>query len=86
MLSYLHQCAVNQIVVTAYEDHAAGTMVETPEGGGHFSCVVLRPRVTIAQGSDAAKALDLHHEAAHLCFIASSVNFPVGHEPGINVP
>jgi organic hydroperoxide reductase OsmC/OhrA len=23
----------------------------------------------------------IHHEASELCFIASSVNFPVGHEP-----
>ena len=34
MLSYLHRCAVNGIVVTAYEDYAEGSMVETPDGGG----------------------------------------------------
>jgi len=40
--------------------------------------------VTIA-GGDAELALALHHEASTKCFIASSVNFPVGHEPTIVV-
>ena len=37
----------------------------------------MKPRVTIAAGSDRAKALELHHEAHRLCFIANSVNFPI---------
>lgn len=76
MLAYLHLCAVNNIVVTEYEDAAEGTMLETG-----FTGVVLRPRVTIAPGSDPEKAQSLHHEAHQLCFIANSVNFPVSHEP-----
>jgi organic hydroperoxide reductase OsmC/OhrA len=82
MLSYLHLCAVSGIVVTAYADHAAGEMRETADGGGRFTAVVLRPRVRISAGDpDLAKAL---HEKAHdLCFIASSVNFPVKCEPEI---
>jgi organic hydroperoxide reductase OsmC/OhrA len=28
-----------------------------------------------------AKANELHHKAGEICFIASSVNFPVNHEP-----
>jgi organic hydroperoxide reductase OsmC/OhrA len=84
MLSYLHLCAVNNIVVTAYEDDAAGTMIETPDGGGRFSNVTLRPRVQITSESDAAKALELHHQAHELCFIANSVNFPVGCEPSLS--
>jgi organic hydroperoxide reductase OsmC/OhrA len=85
MLSYLHLCAVNDIVVTAYEDRASGTMAETADGGGHFTAVVLRPDATIAPGSDPDKALRLHEEAAKLCFIANSVRFPVTHEPAISV-
>jgi organic hydroperoxide reductase OsmC/OhrA len=46
---------------------------------------VLRPTVTIASGSDRDKARSLHHDAARLCFIARSINFPVGHEPTIIV-
>ena len=82
MLSYLHLCAVSEIVVAAYEDRAEGTMRETDEGGGRFVEVVLRPKVAIAAG-DPAKASRLHEEAHRLCFIATSVNFPVRCEPEI---
>ena len=85
MLSYLHQCAANGIVVTAYEDKASGTMVELEDGSGYFTGAVLRPNVTIAAGSDPDEALHLHEEAARLCFIANSVRFPVKHEAAINV-
>ncbi|MGD1069592.1 MAG: OsmC family protein [Bryobacteraceae bacterium] len=85
MLSYLHQCAVNGVVVAAYEDNAEGAMVETADGAGHFTAAILRPSVTIAPGSDPAKALHLHDEAARLCFIANSVRFPVTHQPTINM-
>ena len=39
--------------------------------------MVLKPRVTIAKGGDRGKALALHEQAHHLCFIARSVRFPV---------
>ena len=82
MLSYLHVCAINNIVVTAYEDTAHGTMQERPNGAGAFTQVVLHPRVTISEG-DPAKAKELHHQAHELCFIANSVSFPVEVEPVI---
>jgi organic hydroperoxide reductase OsmC/OhrA len=72
------------VIVTEYSDAATGTMVQTADGGGHFSSVTLRPRVTIAAG-DAELALALHREASTKCFIAASVNFPVLHEPEIVV-
>jgi organic hydroperoxide reductase OsmC/OhrA len=83
MLSYLHLCAINGVVVTGYEDSATGVMAETGESG-QFTEVTLRPRVTITPGSDAAKALELHEHAGQICFIARSVNFPVRHEPFIS--
>ena len=82
MLSYLHLCAVSGVVVTAYEDRATGEMRETDDGGGRFTAAVLRPRVTISAG-DPALARELHEKAHHLCFIASSVNFPVTCDPEI---
>jgi len=82
-LSYLHVCANAGIVVTDYVDQAEGWMAETPDGGGHFTRVMLHPKVTVAAGSDVAKALKLHHEAHELCFIANSVNFPVEHEADV---
>ena len=83
MLSYLHVAVVNGIVVTDYEDDAMGTMEQVGEGG-HFTSVTLRPRVTIASG-DPELARSIHARASELCFIASSVNFPVLHEPEIRV-
>ena len=85
MLSYLHRCAVSGVVVTGYVDTASGSMVETANGGGHFEEVVLRPAVTVASADMLAHAHELHEEASELCFIASSVNFPVRHEPEIGV-
>ena len=82
-LWYLHLCAEAGVVVTAYEDHAEGSMAETADGGGYFTDVVLHPRVTIASGSDAELAHSLHQAAHAKCFVANSLNFPVRCEPEI---
>jgi organic hydroperoxide reductase OsmC/OhrA len=84
MLSYLHLCAINNVVVTAYEDHASGTMTESSDGSGQFTEVTLHPRVTVTPESDTTTALRLHEDAGKLCFIARSVNFPVRHEPFVS--
>jgi organic hydroperoxide reductase OsmC/OhrA len=85
MLSYLHLAAVGGVVVTAYVDDARGTMTQDAKGSGAFTRVTLRPKVTIAHDSDPDKARELHHAAHDVCFIASSVNFPVDCEPEIIV-
>ena len=85
LLSYLHVCAVGGVVVTAYSDRAAGVMTETPDGGGRFTEVTLRPAVEVAAPDMVEKALALHERAHELCFIANSVNFPVGHEATVTV-
>jgi organic hydroperoxide reductase OsmC/OhrA len=77
MLWYLHLASEAGIIVTAYEDRANGTMVEDDDFGGRFERVVLRPRVTIAAGGDAALAQALHAKAHHKCYVANSVNFAV---------
>lgn len=84
LLSYLHVAASHGLVVTAYTDAATGVMVQTDDGGGHFTSVTLRPVVTVSAG-DPELAQRLHEEAAAKCFIASSVNFPVLHEPTVLV-
>jgi organic hydroperoxide reductase OsmC/OhrA len=83
MLWYLHLSAVNKISVLEYQDAAVGTMEERPDGSGAFVRVLLRPAVTIRAGDDRAKAMSVHHEAHHMCFIANSVNFPVEAEAEI---
>ena len=81
MLSYLHLCAVAGVVVTNYVDQATGIMEETADGGGHYTEVTLHPVVTVTDASMIDKANELHKRASELCFIASSVNFPVHHQP-----
>lgn len=85
LLSYLHVCVGVGVVVTGYADEASGTMVEDGKGGGAFTEVVLRPRVTVADASMVDAATTAHTKAHELCFIANSVNFPVRHEPVIEV-
>jgi organic hydroperoxide reductase OsmC/OhrA len=80
LLWYLHLCAVNQIVVTGYEDQPRGVMLEDDGGGGRFIRVTLRPAVTVATAGMLEAARDLHAEAHERCFIANSVTFPVEHE------
>jgi organic hydroperoxide reductase OsmC/OhrA len=83
LLTYLHLCADAGIIVHAYTDDATGTMIETKDTGGHFTEVVLRPRVAISAQSDPAVARSLHARAHALCFVANSVNFQVLCEPEI---
>lgn len=77
MMSYLHVCAINGVVVTAYVDHAMGTMETASDGSGRFLDVTLHPEVMVRDEAMITKASELHHKAHELCFIANSVNFPV---------
>ncbi|MDP4637787.1 MAG: OsmC family protein [Crocinitomicaceae bacterium] len=81
MLSYLYLCAMDGIVVTAYTDKATGIMIENANGGGSFKDVQLNPQVQVEEESMVAKAIELHHKAHEICYIANSVNFEVGCEP-----
>jgi len=85
MLSYLHVCADSGVVILDYIDQAEGSMQQTPDGGGHFTVVTLRPRVTVSEESMMDAARELHGRAHQLCFIANSVNVPVLHEPTVAV-
>lgn len=84
MLWYLHLAAEAGITVVDYVDKASGTMIETSDGGGHFTEVTLQPTVTITEQTMIDKANELHKKANELCFIARSVNFPVHHKPTCN--
>ena len=81
LLWYLHLCAVNHVVVTAYTDNPIGVMAETPDGGGHFTGITLSPHVTVTSPDMVTRAEELHAQAHKLCFIANSVNFPITHQP-----
>lgn len=77
MLSYLYVCAMEGIVITAYTDNATGIMVEKESGGGSFKEVSLNPVCQVADDSMIERAIELHHKAHEICYIANSVNFEV---------
>lgn len=83
MLWYLHLAAEAGVRVTGYRDEARGEMRLNADGSGEFTSVTLRPVVSIAVGGDEQIALRLHEGAHAKCFIARSVNFPVGCEARI---
>lgn len=84
LLSYLHSAVNHGVVVTAYDDSPVGTMSQVGQGG-RFTSVTLHPRVTVADAAMVDTARAIHAEASENCFIAASVNFPVAHEPVIEV-
>lgn len=85
MMSYLYVCSQNGIEVLEYSDNAEATLEVSPDGSGRFIEVILNPKVTIANPDKIQMALDLHHEANQLCFIANSCNFPVLHNASCEV-
>ncbi len=85
MLWYLHLASSAGVVVTDYSDTPVGTMNEDREGGGQFSLVVLRPVVTVTEPSMCDTAQALHGDIGAKCHVARSVNFPVHHEPTVQV-
>jgi organic hydroperoxide reductase OsmC/OhrA len=84
LLSYLHVCTTAGVVVVSYTDDAVATMAQSGIGG-HFTEAVLRPQVVVASAAMVDNAVALHDDAHRACFIASSVNFPVRHEPAVSV-
>lgn len=84
MLTYLAVCAKKRIEVVSYTDEAVGKM-ETVGSTVKFTDVLLKPTVTVAEGTDLAVAAQLHEKAHFHCFIANSVNFPVRNQPSIVV-
>ncbi|PCI61760.1 MAG: peroxiredoxin [Kordiimonadales bacterium] len=84
MLWYLHLCAVSGVTVTGYKDNAQGQLEETSDGSGRFTAITLYPEVVIAAGSCTKKAMAAHQKANKMCFIANSLNFPVGHKATIS--
>jgi len=85
MLSYLYACAMEGIVITSYTDHATGIMIENAIGGGSFKKVTLNPICYVADECLIAKAIELHHKAHEICYIANSVNFEVKCNPTCKV-
>ncbi|HSR94835.1 MAG TPA: OsmC family protein [Solirubrobacterales bacterium] len=77
MLWFLALARKKGFEVASYEDDADGVL-----DGKRFSSATLRPRVRWQGEPPPPDAIEAFHQRAHeLCFIANSVDFPVGVEP-----
>lgn len=85
MLSYLYLCALEGIIVTEYIDQAMGVMIENANGGGQFETVTLNPNIKVKNEAMITKAIELHHKAHEICYIANSVNFEVVCNPTCSI-
>ena len=63
-------------------DNATAIMEEAANGSGQFKEATLHPKVVIQSEELIQKAINLHHEANKMCFIANSCNFTIHHEAG----
>jgi organic hydroperoxide reductase OsmC/OhrA len=84
MLTYLSLASRKRVAVLAYEDRATAELGKDPVSGKmKILSAQLRPKVTVARGTDLAEALAMHAKAHEYCFVANSVNFPVANAPEI---
>ena len=84
LLSFLHVAVTHGVVVTAYTDSPTATLDQRGIGS-RITEATLRPCVTVADAAHLDLVPALHAEAGQACFIASSVAFPITHEPTTRV-
>lgn len=80
MMSYLYVCSQHGVEVISYKDDAEAILEVNADGSGQISKVILKPLVTITDATQIQLAIELHHQANQLCFIANSCNFEVVHQ------
>ena len=80
MLWYLHFASDAGIAVQGYVDNPLGEAEVEPSGKGRFVRAVLRPVITVPEGTDVGVADAIHGRIGEVCFIARSVAFPVAYE------
>ena len=85
LLSYLYLCAMEGIVITSYTDNATGIMIEHASGCGSFKEVTLNPVFSVSDENMVERAIELHHKAHEICYIANSVNFEIKCNPSCSV-
>ena len=83
MLTYLAIAGKKRMAILKYEDRVTGTLGIGPSGKMQMVDVLLRPRVTVAKGTNLDDAKVMHEKAHANCFMANSVNFAVRNEPEV---
>jgi len=81
-LTFLFLAARAHLVVTGYSDDAIGELAMV-DGKLRMATVKLRPRITLAPGTDADRVRTLVDKAHGQCFIGNSVSAKVDVEPVI---
>lgn len=77
MLWYLHFASDAGIAVQGYVDDPLGEAEVEPSGKGRFTRAVLRPVITVPEGTDMEAADKIHGRIHDVCFVARSVAFPI---------
>jgi peroxiredoxin-like protein len=70
------------LVFTSYESQAEGKL-ELVDGKFQFTALTLKPTITLATGTDVAKAKELIEKAEANCLISNSMKAKVSLEPTI---
>lgn len=84
-MSYMYVCQKEDIAIIDYKDKVSGFLELKNDGSGAFTKIILRPQVTLKDFNDYDAALQLHENAAKLCFIANSCSFSIIYEPTVSV-
>jgi peroxiredoxin-like protein len=74
----------SRIAFSALEVTAVGT-VDRKDGALRFTEIVLRPRVTVAAGTDRERALRVLEKSEKACLVSASLSTPVRLEPEVVV-
>jgi organic hydroperoxide reductase OsmC/OhrA len=82
LLSFLARAARMRLEVTGYEDEAEAEM-DMDDPPARITRIVLRPRITVAAGTDEAKVRKAVDGAHRDCFIANSLKSEMTIEPTI---
>ena len=82
LLSFLALAALRRVDVRGYEDDAEGVMPEdsVPQ---RITKITLRPRITVAPGTDEALVLELVDQAHEECYIANSLTTTLVLQPRV---
>ena len=84
LLSFLARAARMRLSVLAYEDHAEASM-DMDDAPARIDRIVLRPRITVASGTEGSRVRKAVEGAHRDCFIANTLSCEMVIEPAIVV-
>ena len=82
MLTFLALAAKTRLEIRGYEGVAESAM-ETVDRVSKVGSITLKPTITVAPGTDAAKVEEMFHKAHKYCVIANSFNGKIIMEPRV---